>query len=517
MKKRIFKVIAFTMITMGVFYKNVSANELEYVVGKNRYETAAKISDKMSYDALILVNGESLADGLSSSGLSGTLNAPILLTTKDRLPDVTLEKIKTVNKVYLVGGEGVISKNIENQIRELGKQVIRLSGRDRYLTSHAVADEISKYKAIDEIFYVNGIDGQADAMSIAPVAAKNANPVILTNGKSTNYKKKVKSYSIGGRGVLNSSFDSFTERVSGVNRFETNAKVIEKFFDDITHVNLSKSHVLIDALTASALKQPVVLINDNSDKSILAGSKEATVFGDISQIAVNRAKSYMFNDTVVFYSQHQDDETLFAGSAIVDAIEAVGKENVYMVLITDGNESGVFSSSRYSNLTLKQKIQLRNNEFNAAVNRLGILKENIIYLNQPENAINENVVRDHMLDFETNFGSVTHITHTYQYDYHEQHLTTGRLLYSLYNEGLISDCRFFARKEFIHDRTNKFLVESVADNIDERNKVLGAIDEYKLDNGDMVREGIGYKSVKRLFDQLYSDKLVTSYLHYPGF
>ena len=40
MKKRIFILLAFTMITMGVFYKNVSANELEYVVGKNRYETS---------------------------------------------------------------------------------------------------------------------------------------------------------------------------------------------------------------------------------------------------------------------------------------------------------------------------------------------------------------------------------------------------------------------------------------------------------------------------------------------
>lgn len=517
MKKKILKVITLTMMIIGVFGKNVSANELEYVAGKNRYETAAKISEKMSYDTLILVNGEALADGLSSSGLSGTLNAPILLTTKDKLPDVTLQKIYTVNKVYLIGGEAVISRNVENQIRKLGKEVIRLSGSNRYLTSYAVADEISKYKVIDEIFYVNGVNGHADAMSIAPVAAKNSNPVILTNGKSTNYKKNVKSYSIGGYGVLDSSFDSFTERISGVNRFETNKKVIEKFFDDLTHVNLSKSHVLIDALTASALKQPVVLINDNSDKSVLAGVKEATVFGDISQIAVNRAKSYMFNDKVVFYSQHQDDETLFAGSAIVDAIEAVGKENVYIVLITDGNESGVFSSSRYSNLTFKQKIQLRNNEFNAAVNRLGILNENIVYLNQPENGIDKNVVINQMLYFEKNLGSVTHITHSYQYDYHEQHLTTGRLLYSLYKEGLISDCRFFARKEFIHDRTNKLLVESVADNSDERNKVLGAIDEYKLDRGDMIREAIGYKSVKKLFDELYSDKFVTSYLHYPGF
>lgn len=517
MKKKILKVITLTMITIGIFCKNVSAKELEYVAGKNRYETAAMISEKMSYNTLILVNGESLADGLSSSGLSGTLNAPILLTTKDKLPDVTLEKIYTVNKVYLVGGESVISRNIENKIRKLGKEVIRLAGSNRYLTSYAVADEISKHKVIDEIFYVNGVNGQADAMSIAPVAAKNSNPVILTNGKSTNYKKNVKSYSIGGYGVLDSSFDSFTARIAGVNRFETNKKVIEKFFDDITHVNLSKSHVLIDALTASALKQPVVLINDNSDKSVLAGVKGATAFGDISQIAVNRAKSYIFNDKVVFYSQHQDDETLFAGSAIVDAIEAVGKENVYIVLITDGNESGVFSSSRYSNLTLKQKIQLRNNEFNAAVNRLGISNKNIIYLNQPEGAIDKNVLKNQILSFEKNLGSVTHITHSYQYDYHEQHLTTGRLLYSLYKEGLISDCRFFARKEFIHNRTNKLLVESVADNSNERNKVLRAIDEYKLDRGDMIREGIGYKSVKKLFDELYSDKLVTSYLHYPGF
>ena len=53
---------------------------------------------------------------------------------------------------------------------------------------------------------------------------------------------------------------------------------------------------------------------------------------EISPVAVKRAKSYIFNDKVVFYSQHQDDETIFAGSAIIDAVEAVGAENVYIVL-----------------------------------------------------------------------------------------------------------------------------------------------------------------------------------------
>ena len=32
----------------------------------------------------------------------------------------------------------------------------------------------------------------------------------------------------------------------------------------------------------------------------------------------------------------------------------------------------------------------------------------------------------------------------------------------------------------------------------------------------MVREGIGYKSVKNLFDALTSDPNNTSYLHEPG-
>lgn len=66
-------------------------------------------------------------------------------------------------------------------------------------------------------------------MSIAPVAASRKNPVILTNGLNTDYKKDVQSYSIGGTTVLNASFDTFTERISGLNRFETNKNVKKMF------------------------------------------------------------------------------------------------------------------------------------------------------------------------------------------------------------------------------------------------------------------------------------------------
>ncbi|WP_346939717.1 cell wall-binding repeat-containing protein [uncultured Clostridium sp.] len=65
---------------------------------------------------------------------------------------------------------------------------------------------------------------------------------------------------MGGTSVINSNFNNFSERINGINRFETNKNVINKFFPDKNHVNLSKSDVLVDALTVSSLKEPVVLL-----------------------------------------------------------------------------------------------------------------------------------------------------------------------------------------------------------------------------------------------------------------
>lgn len=52
----------------------------------------------MDYHNAILVNGLSIADGLSASGLSGVLNAPILLTRDTKIPESTLEKLNKATK-----------------------------------------------------------------------------------------------------------------------------------------------------------------------------------------------------------------------------------------------------------------------------------------------------------------------------------------------------------------------------------------------------------------------------------
>ena len=494
----------------------VNASRLNYIVGDTRYETSSMIANILDYDEAVLVNGVAMADGLSASGLSGAIDGPVLLTEENNIPNSIRDRLKSVNRVYIVGGTGVISSRVEEEINRMGVETIRLGGIDRYATSKAVANKVRELSGSNKIFYVNGGGAYADAMSIAPVAAREKAPVIITNGKTTDYLiESGTSYIIGGEGVMSSYFNSFGERIGGVNRFDTNRKIIDRFFSDKNHVYLSNSNIFADALSASALKEPIVLIDNYSDKRVLAGAKTATALGGVNRSAVTQAKSYLLGDKVVFYSQHQDDETIFVSSEIVDAIESVGKDNVYVVLVTDGTDSGVLKQNRYKNLTNEQKSTLRDNEFKAACNRLGVKQENIILLDEPEAIWNPKNLEKKVLEFENMYDNVTHVTHTYKYDIQTQHLQNGRVLYDLYKKGQIKDCRFFARPDKAIDIPKDKLILSMADSEIEREKVTRAAIEYTVDRKDMKREGIGYKSVKNLLDPVIKSLNKLSYLHEP--
>jgi putative cell wall-binding protein len=65
------------------------------IKGVDRYEAAALIADKQNYSTAILVNSDKiLADGLNASGLAGAVDAPILLTKQQELPEQTFKRLK---------------------------------------------------------------------------------------------------------------------------------------------------------------------------------------------------------------------------------------------------------------------------------------------------------------------------------------------------------------------------------------------------------------------------------------
>lgn len=275
--------------------------------GQDRYETAAAISKQgwTSSDYVIVASGEGYADALCASPLAKKYNAPILLTGSKGLNDKTKEEIKRLNAkhVYIIGKYASVSKDAEEELKAIA-EVKRLGGNDRYETSVIVAKELG---TINSVVITSGY-GFADALSMAPIAAQKNMPILLTGkeelssvvkGYIDENKASIKdTYLVGGTGVISDKVSeqasSAAVRLSGQNRFETNAKIMEHFLKDIKFDNVyvvqgdgPTGMEFADALSGTALavktSSPVILTYNNlssSVESLLKSNikKESTIF-----------------------------------------------------------------------------------------------------------------------------------------------------------------------------------------------------------------------------------------------
>ncbi|HBE9271453.1 cell wall-binding repeat-containing protein [Clostridioides difficile] len=299
--KRVLSIgLAISLIMAGA--PNINAlSSIEKIQGKDRYETSALIADKQIYDTVILVNTDnSIVDGLSASGLSGVVKAPIMLVQRDKIPTDVEKRLKDVKNAYVIGTEDTIGKSVENQLKNKGIEVKRIGGEDRIKTSYLIAKEISAIKPVndgDKVFLVNGYTGEADAMSVSSVAARDGVPVILTDGKSIPFKVDgVQCYSLGSEEIMSNELVSKANsiRIAGKDRFETNKKVIQKFYRGANKFYISQGYKLVDAVAGSPLakNRPIVLVDDRSDKSILKGAVEVTSLGGMDKKVIEQCIDY---------------------------------------------------------------------------------------------------------------------------------------------------------------------------------------------------------------------------------
>lgn len=296
MNKKLKAITALGLSTIFFLVNIPQSDALESISeikGKDRYETAGKIADMQSYSTAILVNSDnSLADGLSASSLAGAANAPILLTKKSTIPNSTAKRLNGVKKVYLVGGENSIDKLVEKELNNQHIVVVRISGTDRLSTSYNVANEVGKIKKIDKVILTNGFKGEADAMSIASVSVRDIAPIILTDGKSVTYNTDGKeTFAIGGSSSISDSLVNKVKatRIGGLDRFDTNKKIIEKFYSGTDKFYISKAYNLVDALSGSTVAKikPIVLVAQGSDKSILKYASEVTALGGVDSVTID--------------------------------------------------------------------------------------------------------------------------------------------------------------------------------------------------------------------------------------
>ena len=241
-------------------------------IGRNRYETSSKILESSgNKDTLILVNAsKEMSDGLSAAAISGKLKADIVPINPDNIDNTTEKTIKKAKNIILIGGDSAIPKGFEKRLS--GKKITRIGGRDRVETSNGIAKYIGNYK---KAYIVNGYTGQADAMSIAPVSARDVSPIILTkpNSESIDSVKNVEYSIIGGKDAVSNSIQESTnsDRIGGKNRYETNRMVLDKFYKDRKYISFCNGETLVDALSGSyfAKDEGIVLVNRTENLNLL--------------------------------------------------------------------------------------------------------------------------------------------------------------------------------------------------------------------------------------------------------
>lgn len=292
-------IVTISMSVMALGLCKISANAKtthKRLYGSDRYATAVEISKAgwATSDNLVLATGEDFPDALCAGPLAKKLNAPIILTGKDSLSNVASSEINRlrVRNVYIIGGQGVVSNNVERQLRSKGLNCKRIYGMNRFETSVAIAKELGPKS---NIVVATGADFP-DALSVAPIAASKGMPILLVDNKYIpsaikNYlstQKVSKSYIIGGSGVISNTVASKfanNERIAGSNRYATNVKVIDRFAADINFnsVYVATGQNFPDALTGSALaakmSSGVMLVNKNitNEMGNLVKSKGAVI------------------------------------------------------------------------------------------------------------------------------------------------------------------------------------------------------------------------------------------------
>ncbi|WP_273831895.1 cell wall-binding repeat-containing protein [Guptibacillus sedimenti] len=209
------------------------------ISGKDRYKTAVEISKaafENGSERALLVRGDDFPDALAAAPYAYQLDAPILSTQKEKLTTVTKEELKRlgVKKVVIIGGSGAVSGEVEEELKAMNLIVDRISGKNRYETAAKIADKIDS----DQVIIAYG-GNFADALAIAPFAARNGIPIVLTgtNKLPSETKATIKKQTIvvGGTGVVsNQVMDQLPDpiRLSGKSRYDTNKAIVEHFDND---------------------------------------------------------------------------------------------------------------------------------------------------------------------------------------------------------------------------------------------------------------------------------------------
>lgn len=296
-KKLLTIITSIYMISNSVLVVQAQAANSKTLAGQDRFYTSAAIAQEYknneNIDSVILAFGNNFPDALSGSMLSQKYKAPILLcgsTIKES--DAALNFIKSnlaaSKTVYILGGTGSISSDVENELKSYGYTIKRIGGTDRFDTNVKVVSEFNA-KEGTPVVIANG-DNFPDALSISSAAASKGYPLLLTSTDTftESFKEKLqqikpsKLYIAGGLAAVSEEnrnsmknllglSDGDIIRLGGKDRYETSLKISDFFKLNSDTAVIANGESFPDALSGSSLaafkSSPIILVN-NQDVSM---------------------------------------------------------------------------------------------------------------------------------------------------------------------------------------------------------------------------------------------------------
>ncbi|WP_298891009.1 cell wall-binding repeat-containing protein [uncultured Serinicoccus sp.] len=256
--------------------------EVERIAGEDRYGTAVLLSRTFApgVEAVFVATGVDYPDALAAAARAGSIGAPVLLTTSDRLPAATAGELERLDpqEVVVLGGDGAIEDAVVEAIEESARvDARRLAGEDRYATAALVAAE---FGTADTAYVATGRD-YPDALAGAARAGRSDAPVLLVRPDAVPAATAAaltdlgvdEIVLLGGEGVVDDEVETMLEewgevtRVAGPDRYAT-AALLAGADETRAQVFIASGQNWPDALagaaTAGAVDAPMLLVRQDS-------------------------------------------------------------------------------------------------------------------------------------------------------------------------------------------------------------------------------------------------------------
>lgn len=214
---------------------------------------------------------------------------------------------------------------------------------------------------------------------------------------------------------------------------------------------------------------------------------------------------------IVFYVPHQDDETLSMGAVIREHV--LNKREVHVVLVTDGSASGAKAKVEAKlghTITVEEFVKARNNEFLAALEKLGVQKRRVYFEGLKDGALTYDQAGTVISKYQGLYPTAGHYTISWKDDHNDHaqlglHLRDKCLAGSIYN----NDCQFMQFRRY----WDKYPVSPYLTLQPHGDAEKLANREYLVWAPELTRYSVGYFSVPHDLDTHYADPISRQHAH----